>query len=371
MLDSVLIWIQRNQRTWLHDAKSWLAIPSISAQPEHDRDTRDAAEWAVVNLRTIGLEPRLIETPRHPCVLATTPDALCPPGSPHILLYGHYDVQPPEPLNLWESPPFTPTVRDGKLFARGACDDKGQVHCHLAALQAWTQINRQLPCRVTVLLEGEEEIGSPNLMGVVQANRELLASAKTLIISDVNQFADGVPAIVYGLRGLAGFEIRVKGANTDLHSGMYGGTVRNPANALAAIIAALHDKNGRITIPGFYDDVLPLTAQEEKQWAALPFDEAQYARELGVNELWGEAGFSTLARKWARPTLDVNGLTSGYQGAGSKTVLPCIASAKITMRWCPIKTRTKFKISLKNISAPWCPPASRWKSNATAPARPP
>jgi acetylornithine deacetylase/succinyl-diaminopimelate desuccinylase-like protein len=356
MLDSVLIWIDRNKRTWLHDVKAWLSIPSISAQPQHDKDTRDAAEWAVLNLRTIGLDAKLVETSRHPCVLATTPPALCPANAPHVLLYGHYDVQPPEPLDLWLSPPFEPTVRDNKLFARGACDDKGQVHCHLAALLAWREINGQLPCRVTVILEGEEEIGSPNLMGVVNAHHDLLASAKTLIISDVNQFADGVPAIVYGLRGLAGFELFVRGANTDLHSGMYGGTVQNPANALAAIIAALHDSEGRITIPGFYNDVAGLTAEEERQWAQLPFSEADFAKELGVNQLWGEKGFSTLARKWARPTLDVNGLTSGYQGAGSKTVLPCVASAKITMRLVPnqdpLKIQDLFESYVQNLVPP-------------------
>jgi len=342
MLDAVLLWIKRNEKNSLADVKTWLAIPSVSTQPDHDQDTRAAAEWAVLNLRTIGLDTQLIETPRHPCVLATTPPALHPPGAPHVLLYGHYDVQPAEPLDQWVSPPFTPTVRDGKLFARGACDDKGQVHCHLAALLAWRQINGQLPCRLTVLLEGEEEIGSSNLMAVVQAHRDLLASARTLIISDVNQFAPGVPALVYGLRGLAGAELRLRGPNTDLHSGMYGGTVRNPANALATLIAGLHDKNGHITIPGFYDDVRPLTALELEQWAALPFSETDYARELGVPELWGEAGFSTLARKWARPTLDVNGLTSGYQGPGGKTVLPAVASAKITMRLVPDQNPQKI-----------------------------
>ena len=335
MLDSVLLWISKNEKRWLSDLRQWLAIPSISAQPDHDSDTRAACEWAVDYLRGIGLEPAVIETPRHPCILATTPDSLCEPDAPHILFYGHYDVQPPEPLELWTSPPFTPTVRDGRLFARGASDDKGQVFCHLAALMAWREIATKLPCRVTVILEGEEEIGSPNLMAVVNAHAPFLKTARTLILSDTSQFAPGIPSITYGLRGLVGFELILRGANSDLHSGVYGGTIRNPGNALAAIIAKLHTEDGRVAIPGFYDAVLPLTEAERAQWRTLPFDEEAYRAELAVPALYGEPGYSSLERKWARPTLDINGITCGYQGPGGKTVLPNLASCKLTMRLVP------------------------------------
>lgn len=335
LLDTVLVWIEKNRGRWLGDLKQFLSIPSISAQPDHAKDVLAAAEWAHDYLRTIGMKVEMIPTAKHPCLLATTPDGMAPEGSPHILIYGHYDVQPPEPLELWETPAFTPTVRGEALYARGASDDKGQVHCHLAALMAWKEINQGFPCRITVLLEGEEEIGSPNLMGVVNAHREQLKDARVLLISDTNIFADGVPSITYGLRGLFGCEFALHGAKTDLHSGMYGGTVVNPAHALCEVIARLHDKEGRVTVPGFYEGVLALTEAERGMWKQLPHDDGKFAADLGVKALFGEAGYSTLERKWARPTLEVNGLTSGYQGPGGKTVLPNRASAKITCRLVP------------------------------------
>lgn len=342
MLDSVLLWIEKNRSLWIHDLKQWLAIPSVSAQGEHDVDIHAAAEWAAFYLRGAGLTATLIKTPRHPCVLATTPDGLCPPDAPHVLLYGHYDVQPAEPLELWKSPPFTPTIRDGKIFARGASDDKGQVFCHLAALAAWKQIAYELPVRLTVLLEGEEEIGSPNLRAVMTENANRLASARTLIISDSSQFAPGVPAIITALRGLVYYQVVVSGANTDLHSGIYGGAVANAANALCQILGQLHDGRHRVTIPGFYDEVLLPEPELRTAWGKLPFDEANLARELAVPELSGEVGFTTLERRWCRPTLDINGLTSGYQGAGAKTVLPATASAKVSMRLVPNQDPTKI-----------------------------
>ncbi len=335
MLDSVLLWIEKNRSLWLHDLKAWLAIPSVSAKPEHDADIQAAAQWAAYYLRGAGMDATLVKTARHPCVLATTPDGLCPPDAPHILFYGHYDVQPAEPLQLWTSPPFTATVRDGKLFARGASDDKGQVFCHLAALAAWKQIAYELPVRLSVLLEGEEEIGSPNLRAVIAENADRLASARTLIISDSSQFAPGVPAITTGLRGLVYYELTITGANTDLHSGIYGGAVANPANALSHILCQLHDARGRVTIPGFYDEVRLPEPELRAMWKSLPFDESSLVKELGVPELFGEAGFTTLERRWCRPTLDINGLTSGYQGSGAKTVLPATASAKLSMRLVP------------------------------------
>jgi acetylornithine deacetylase/succinyl-diaminopimelate desuccinylase-like protein len=335
LLDTVLLWVDKNHSRWLGDLKNWLSIPSISAQPEHAADVLAAEQWAADSLRGLGMRVETIPTARHPCLLATTPAGLAPADAPHILIYGHYDVQPPEPLEQWTTPPFVPTVRGEELFARGASDDKGQVHCHLAALTAWKEINGGFPCRISLLLEGEEEIGSPNLMSVVQARRELLQTAQVLLISDTNIFADGVPSITYGLRGLIGVEFALHGAKTDLHSGMYGGTVANPAHALCEMVARLHDAQGRVTVPGFYDGVLALTEEERAMWRQLPHDDGKYAAELGVKELFGEAGYSTLERKWARPTLEVNGLTSGYQGAGSKTVLPNRASVKITCRLVP------------------------------------
>ena len=256
MLDSVLVWVGKNEKRWLSDLKQWLAIPSVSAQPDHAPDVRAAAEWAADQLQGLGMTAELAETAGHPVVVGRTPEAICEAGAPHVLLYGHYDVQPPEPLELWESPPFEPTIRAGKIFARGASDDKGQVHCHLAALTAWKEINGKLPCKVTVILEGEEEVGSRHLMDVVRARADELKTAKVLVISDSTQFAEGVPAITYGLRGLLYMEVRIKGANTDLHSGMYGGAVANPAHALVEALGSLHDEKGRVTVPGFYDGVL-------------------------------------------------------------------------------------------------------------------
>ncbi len=371
LLETVTMWIDKNQSRWLADLKSWLSIPSISAQPEHAADIAAAAQWASDYLRTTGMNVEIINTPKHPSILATTPETHTPPNSPEILIYGHYDVQPPEPLELWTSPPFQPTVRGHDLFARGASDDKGQAHCHLAALMAWKEINGGFPCRITVLLEGEEEIGSPNLMSVVNAHKNLLNRAKILLISDTNIFADGVPSITYGLRGLIGVEFALHGANTDLHSGMYGGTIANPAHALCTMIAQLHDSHGRITVPGFYDDVLALTPEERAMWQQLPHDDGKYVAELGVTELFGEAGFSTLERKWARPTLEVNGLTSGYQGTGSKTVLPNRASAKITCRLVPNQDPEKIGDALVAYLQSIVPPGVRFELVARSKGAPP
>lgn len=335
MLDTVILWIEKNKNRWLHDLKNFLSIPSVSAQPDHNADIQSAAEWVQDYMRTIGFETQIVKTKKHPCVVATTPPHMYPEGAPHILIYGHYDVQPPEPLELWTTPAFTATVRDGKIFARGASDDKGQVHCHLAALMAWKEVNEGFPCNISLLIEGEEEIGSTHLPDVMDQFAPMLKTAKTLLVSDTNMFAHGVPSITYSLRGLFGLELILHGAKTDLHSGMYGGAVANPAHVLCELIARLHDSQGRVTVPGFYDKVLPLTERERAMWKTLPFTEEQFARELGfskASDLAGEAGYTSLERKTARPTLEVNGLTSGYQGTGSKTVLPNRASAKITCR---------------------------------------
>jgi acetylornithine deacetylase/succinyl-diaminopimelate desuccinylase-like protein len=378
MLDTVLVWVDKNEKRWLGDLKGWLAIPSVSAQPEHAGDVKAAAEWTKDYLRTMGMSVELVPTEGHPCVIATTPAGTFPEGSPHVLVYGHYDVQPAEPLELWTSGAFSPTVRPGgvdnkgQLFARGASDDKGQIHCHLAALLAWKEINSGWPCRITVIVEGEEEIGSAHLMGVVNSRRDLLKDAQTLLISDTNMFAAGVPSITYGLRGVVGMEIVLHGASTDLHSGMYGGTVANPAHALCEMISKLHDAQGRVSVPGFYEGVPEVTATERAMWATLPHDDAKYAKELGVNALFGEAGYSTLERKWARPTLEINGLTSGYQGTGGKTVLPNRASAKITCRLVPGQDAEQVGILLENYLRSIVPPGVRievlYRSKGSPPA---
>jgi acetylornithine deacetylase/succinyl-diaminopimelate desuccinylase-like protein len=356
MLESVLVWIEKNKHSWLGDVKQWLSLPSISADPAHIADVAAAADWVLYYLRGAGLKSTLIPTAGHPCVLAITPDELCPAGAPHVLLYGHYDVQPPEPLEKWITPPFTPTVRERKIFARGASDDKGQVFCHLAALTAWKQIAQEIPVRLTVLLEGEEEIGSINLRQVIQTHADHLKSARTLIISDSSQFAPGIPAITCGLRGLVYYQVNMQGAKEDLHSGVYGGAVANPANALTQMLGRLHDASGRITIPDFYDDVVDPEPELRRQWAALPFNEQEFARSLGVEELFGETGFTTLERRGCRPTLDINGLTSGYQGPGAKTVLPCAASAKVSMRLVPNQNPQKIADAFENYLRQIKPP---------------
>jgi acetylornithine deacetylase/succinyl-diaminopimelate desuccinylase-like protein len=276
-------------------------------------------------------------TAGHPVVYA---EWLGAPGSPTLLIYGHYDVQPPEPMELWTSPPFQATVRDGNLYARGAADDKGQVFIHLKAIEAYMRNGGTLPVNLKMLIEGEEEIGSDHLEEFVQGHREMLA-ADLVLISDSSMFAKGVPSICYGLRGLAYMQVNLVVANKDLHSGSFGGTIHNPIQALSEIIARLHDRKGRVAIPGFYKDVLPLSRKERKAFKRLPWNDKRYAKQLGVKKLYGEKGFSTLERVWARPTLECNGIWGGFTGEGAKTVLPSGASAKISMRLVPNQSAEK------------------------------
>lgn len=325
-------YIDREIQRFQHELFEFLAIPSVSARSEHDPDTRRAAEWLAARLRGIGLEAEIVETARHPVVLGEWRGA--GKGAPTVLLYGHYDVQPPEPLELWTSPPFQPAVRDGRVFARGAADDKGQLYLHVAALEAYLKTAGRLPANVVLLAEGEEEIGSPNLVPFVERYRQRLA-CNCVVISDTSMFAAGLPSIVRALRGLAYFEIRIDGARGDLHSGSYGGAVVNPATALARVIASLHDEEWHVAIPGFYDDVLEWDEEERRAIRELPFDEAAFRAEVGAPELNGEAGYSTLERLWIRPTCEVNGLVSGYTGEGAKTVLPARAMAKVSFRLVP------------------------------------
>ena len=325
--------LQRNRERHLDELKEWLRIPSISAKSEHRADTARAADWLAERMREAGLQTvEVIPTAGHPVVLGEWRGA--PAGAPTLLVYGHYDVQPPEPLDEWRSPPFEPRVRDGNLFARGSVDDKGQVYLHVKAVQALLAENGGLPANVVFVVEGEEEIGSPNLGAFLAENAGRLA-CDAVLISDTTMFAPGLPSITTGLRGLAYMEVRVQGPSVDLHSGAYGGAVVNPANALAKIIARLHDEQGRITIPGFYDRVRELTAEQRHAISQLPFEEERLRAEVGAPKLGGEAGYGPLERIWARPTLDVNGLLSGYTGEGAKTVLPARAMAKISMRLVP------------------------------------
>jgi acetylornithine deacetylase/succinyl-diaminopimelate desuccinylase-like protein len=312
----------------------FLRIPSVSAQADHAKDCRAAADWAMRELAGIGFTTTLCETPGHPVVLAEHPG---PAGDvPHLLYYGHYDVQPAEPLELWTSPPFDPVVVDGrhgpKIVARGAVDDKGQVSMWLEALRAWHDVAGGPPVRVTIVLEGEEEVGSVNLEGFLREHREKLAAADVAVVSDTGMWDIDTPAITTRLRGLVYVEVRLQAASRDLHSGLFGGSALNPINALTRILGSLHDADGRVTLPGFYDDVEPVSAAQAAQWAALGFDEGAFLADIGLSAPAGEAGVPALHRLWARPTADINGIWGGYQGMGAKTVIAAEAGAKLSFR---------------------------------------
>jgi acetylornithine deacetylase/succinyl-diaminopimelate desuccinylase-like protein len=331
-MSSLSEYLENNRDRHLDELKDFLRIPSISAKSEHSGDMTTAAAWLAERMLEAGLQSaEVIQTGGHPIVLGEWRGA---PGAQTLLVYGHYDVQPPEPLDEWDTPPFEPTVRDDNLYARGSVDDKGQMYLHLKAVEAHIAERGKLPVNVVFLVEGEEEIGSPHLADFLRANQARLA-CDAVLISDTSMFAPGLPSIGVGLRGLAYMEIRVQGARSDLHSGSYGGAVVNPANALATIISKLRDSEGRVAIPGFYDTVRELGERERASMDSLPFDEESLREEVGSPKLGGEAGFNALERVWARPTLDVNGLLSGYTGEGAKTVLPARAMAKVSMRLVP------------------------------------
>jgi acetylornithine deacetylase/succinyl-diaminopimelate desuccinylase-like protein len=316
----------------LTELEDFLKIPSISSQPERAADVRRAAGHLAEQYERIGLQnAQVIETAGHPVVYA---DWLKAPGKPTVLLYGHYDVQPVDPLDLWTSPPFEPHRQDGLLFGRGSSDDKGQIALHWQAIHARLRTTGELPLNLKVIAEGEEEIGSPNFEAFVRANRERL-TADYCVVSDTEMVAKGFPAITYALRGGLYFELRVEAASTDLHSGQLGGIAPNPAESLAEILVRLKDPSGHVLVPGFYDGVRPLTEDERRQFARIPFDEAALKRTYGLRALHGEAGFTPTERNWARPTLDVNGIWGGYQGPGAKTIIPAWAAAKFSCRLVP------------------------------------
>jgi acetylornithine deacetylase/succinyl-diaminopimelate desuccinylase-like protein len=330
----------------------FLRIPSVSADPNRRDDMYRAAEWLADQFRRMRFSTEIISTAGHPMVYAESPTV---PGAPTALVYGHYDVQPAEPLEKWATPPFEPTRRDGKLYARGATDDKGQLFTHVKSVEAWITVEGHLPLNLKFLIEGEEEIGSQSLEKFLAEEGKRLA-CDCVVVSDGGQFAPGMPAITYGLRGITYCELRVTGPNRDLHSGSFGGAVTNPVNALAKMMAALTDDQGRVTIPGFYDDVVPLTDRERKELAALPFDDQEFFKSVGVNGAVGEAGYTSLERRWARPTFDACGIWGGYQGEGSKTVLPAAAGAKLSFRLVPNQQPEKINAALKRKLEELCPP---------------
>jgi len=336
----ILNFIDSNVDSYIEELKDFLKIQSISTLPENKTDMQTAAQFVADKIKQAGIEKVTIyQTEGHPIVYAEWMGA---PGKPTVLIYGHYDVQPADPIDLWETSPFEPVIKDGKIYARGATDDKGQMYVHIKSVEAILKVNGTLPVNVKFLIEGEEEIGSPNLYTFLKNNTELL-KCDAVLISDTSLWEEGVPTITYGLRGISYMEVEVTGPNRDLHSGTYGGAVPNPVNILADIISKLKDKNGRITIPGFYDDVLKPTKQEKENLKKLKYPEKEFAKSIGIKKSVGEKGYSLLERIWSRPTLDCNGIVGGFTGKGAKTIIPSKASAKISMRLVPNQNPKKIE----------------------------
>jgi acetylornithine deacetylase/succinyl-diaminopimelate desuccinylase-like protein len=337
-MQTIKNYVEQHKQRMLDELFALLRFPSVSADPKYKNDVFNTADHLAQKLRDAGADNvEVCQTAGYPVVFG---EKIIDAAKPTVLVYGHYDVQPADPLELWHTPPFEPTVRDGKIFARGACDDKGQFFMHVKAFELMIQTNT-LPCNIKFMIEGEEEVGSDNLGPFVKANKERL-KADVILISDTAMISMEHPSLETGLRGLSYLEVEVTGPNRDLHSGVYGGAVANPATILAKMIASLHDDNNHITIPGFYDDVINLTQDERDAINNAPYNEAEYAADLGVDELWGEKGYSTFERTGTRPTLEVNGIWGGYIGEGAKTVLPSKASAKISMRLVPNQSSDKI-----------------------------
>jgi succinyl-diaminopimelate desuccinylase len=354
--DQLIESLSKSAGRHLDELVEWLKIPSISSDSSRVADVRLAADWLVQKFQAARLTTKLIQTDGHPMVLAETPKVT---GAPVVCVYGHYDVQPPEPLDQWISGPFEPTVRDGNLYARGATDDKGQLLTHVQSVCEWMASGEPLPLQVKFLIEGEEEVGSENLERMLPELKEQLA-CDCVVISDSSQYADGQPAITYGLRGIATYELQVAGPSQDLHSGSFGGTVMNPAIALCHMLSSLVDESGKIQVPGYYDDVRSLSDDERAQWRKLPQDDTEFAAAIGVDALFGESGFSTDERRWARPTFDINGLTSGHQGEGVKTIIPATASAKFSFRLVPDQDPKKITQAVEEYFNAHAPTGVRW-----------
>ena len=369
-MQPVIRYLKQNQARFVGELCDYIRFPSVSAQPQHRRDLRACAQWVTDHCRQIGLEARLCPTEGHPVVVARTPRSRKKSvRRPHFVVYGHYDVQPPEPFELWKSPPFEPRLNGKALYGRGACDNKGQNLAHLKAIEAYLKTGTTLPCDITFVIEGEEEVGSTSLAAFLRKNRSEL-SCDAIVISDTGMPTRRHPALTYALRGIAAFEVTLHGPNRDFHSGLFGGTLDNPAIALCQLIGNLRDKNGRVAIPGFYDDVRPLSAFEQKQLARVPFDATAYRRFLGVPKLFGERGYTPNEQRSARPTLEINGLTSGYQGEGNKTIVPAWARAKITTRLVPNQSPARITKLVTRHLKRLCPPTVRIEIEAGHGAEP-
>lgn len=359
-MDKLVQHVNSQKQTALDELFDLLKIPSVSADEAFLPHMAKCAKWVEAAMQKAGLTTQMVETPGHPIVYG---ERMVNADLPTVLVYGHYDVQPPDPLDLWTTAPFEPQVRDGKLFARGATDDKGQMFTHLKSIQAWIDSEGELPVNIKFIVEGEEEVGSENLNHFLESRKDAL-KADVAVISDTSQYGDGIPAITYGLRGIVACEVRLTGPEKDLHSGVYGGSVANPANALAKICGSLISDDGKVQIPGFYDDVQELSEMEKQQFADLPFDEANFLGSIGSEAVFGENGFSTLERRWARPTCDINGMLSGYTGQGPKTIVPSTSMAKITCRLVPGQDPAKILKSLQTFLQDQCPAGIRFDFQA-------
>ena len=355
-MQPVLDYLRQNQTRFIDELCEYVRFPSVSAQSQHNHDLQACGKWLVDHCQKIGLEARLCPTQGHPVVIAKTPAPATANGHrPKFVVYGHYDVQPPEPFELWKSPPFEPRIEGRSLFARGACDNKGQNLAHLKAIEAYLKTGTELPCDITFVIEGEEEVGSKSLATFLKEHRTELA-CDAIVISDTGIPSKQHPALTYALRGIAAFEITLHGPNRDLHSGIFGGTVDNPAMALCQLLGKLRDKNGRVAIPGYYDEVKPLSAYERRELKRLPYKESEYRKFLGVPKLFGEKGYTPVEQRSARPTLEINGLTSGYQGEGSKTIIPAWARAKLNLRLVPNQKPARIDSLLRKHLKKLCPP---------------
>jgi len=366
-VQAVLDYLKQNETRFVNELCDYVRFPSVSAQSSHKPDLNDCAGWLTEHCRRIGLETELCPTAGNPVVVARTPRNGA--GKPHFVVYGHYDVQPAEPFELWKSKPFEPRIEGRSLFARGASDNKGQHLAHLNAVESYLKTKTKLPCDLTFVIEGEEEVGSKSLAGFLRTNTKRLR-CDAVVISDNGIPRKDLPALTYALRGILAVELVVHGPSRDLHSGIYGGSVDNPAMALSQLLAQLRDKKGRVAVPGFYEDVVPLSAYERRQLARLPHSEAAYRKFLGVPECFGEKGYSAIERRTARPTIEINGLTSGYQGEGSKTIVPSWARAKLTFRLVPNQTPEKIRKALLARLKELCPPTVRLEVEAGHGAEP-
>jgi len=361
-MQPVFDYLKQHQARFVAELCDYLRLPSVSAQPQHKKDLTACGEWLVTHCRQIGLDARLCQTAGHPIVVAKTPRRKNS-RRPHFMVYGHYDVQPPEPLELWETPPFEPRIVGREIFARGSTDNKGQNFAHLKAVEAYLKTGTPLPCDLTFVIEGEEEVGSANLSKFLKSHRaELRCDA--VVVSDTGMPSLRHPALTYSLRGIIAFEITLHGPARDLHSGVFGGAVENPAMALAQLLAKIRDDRGRVKIPGFYDGVSPLSKFERAQAAKYPLKDAQLKKLLGAPELFGERGFTPTEQRSARPTFEINGLTSGYQGEGSKTIVPAWARAKITCRLVPNQSPARVRKVVCDYLKKICPPTVRLEIEA-------